>query len=73
MVGDMIIKGQKWCRKLPSLNLHPDLPLSLGGTEGIYWEVIGEWVNAWRKRFIYNLPFFITWFLLLTITSWLLI
>ena len=36
-------------------------------------EVIGEWVNAWRKRFIYNLPFFITWFLLLTITSWLLI
>ncbi|MBI5619651.1 hypothetical protein HY950_01700 [Candidatus Gottesmanbacteria bacterium] len=48
MVGDMIIKGPEWCRKLPSLNLHPDLPLSLGGTEGMYWEVIGKWVRDGR-------------------------
>lgn len=48
MLGDMIVRGRAWCDAFPSLNLHPDVPLSMGGTEGIYWEVIGEWVRARR-------------------------
>lgn len=44
MLGDMIVKGEEWCREVQSLNLHPDLPLAMGGVEGIYWQVIGEWV-----------------------------
>ena len=36
-------------------------------------EVIGEWVNAWGKRFINNIPFFVSWLFLLTITGWLII
>ncbi|KKQ98081.1 MAG: hypothetical protein UT23_C0005G0004 [Candidatus Woesebacteria bacterium GW2011_GWA1_39_12] len=31
-------------------------------------EIIDEWANAWGKRFINNFAFFVTWFLLLTIT-----
>lgn len=50
MLGDMIIKSTLWCDELPSLNLHPDLPLSLGGTEGMYWEVIGRWVAENRRE-----------------------
>ncbi|MBI4058520.1 hypothetical protein HY408_02005 [Candidatus Gottesmanbacteria bacterium] len=52
MLGDMIIRGPRWCNDFvfPSLNLHPDLPLNLGGTEGIYWDVIGEWVKSKRAE-----------------------
>lgn len=50
MLGDMIIHGPEWCCRMASLNLHPDLPLSLGGTEGIYWDVIGQWVREGRKE-----------------------
>lgn len=48
LIGDMIVHGEEWCSTIPSLNLHPDLPLIMGGTEGIYWNVIGEWVR--RKK-----------------------
>lgn len=50
MLGDMVIKGPEWCRDVPSLNLHPDLPISLGGVEGIYWNVIGAWVKERRAE-----------------------
>ncbi|HUD19385.1 MAG TPA: hypothetical protein VMR81_03010 [Patescibacteria group bacterium] len=50
MAGDMVIKGSEWCNTLPSLNLHPDLPLSMGGREGVYWNVIGTWVREKRKE-----------------------
>lgn len=48
MVGDMIARSEYWCDALPSLNLHPDLPPSLGGVKGAYWKVIGEWVRTKR-------------------------
>lgn len=47
MVGDMIVKGETWCKELPSLNLHPDLP---GGFRGMYWEVVGKWVQGNRRE-----------------------
>lgn len=50
MVGDMVIKGSGWCRLVPSLNLHPDLPRSMGGSEGMYWDVIGTWVREGRNE-----------------------
>lgn len=50
MLGDMIVHGPIWCNEIPSLNLHPDLPLSLGGKEGMYWDVIGKWVMEKRTE-----------------------
>lgn len=47
MLGDMIVKGPEWCRLLPSLNVHPDIPRTSGIIKGMYWQVIGEVV---RKR-----------------------
>ena len=49
-LGDMIIHSKKWSNIIPSLNLHPDLPLSKGGTEGIYWDVIGKWIAEGRDE-----------------------
>lgn len=50
MLGDMIVKSEEWCRRLPSLNLHPDIPLKLGGVEGIYWDVVGRWIKDRRSE-----------------------
>lgn len=50
MLGDTIVHGSEWCESIPSLNLHPDLPLKMGGTEGIYWNVIGEWIRKGRNE-----------------------
>lgn len=49
MLGDMITRGSTWCRKIISPNLHPDIPLKMGGTEGIYWDVIGSWIEQKRE------------------------
>lgn len=50
MLGDMVVHGSDFCERVPSLNLHPDLPLTMGGREGMYWDVIGKWVSERRDE-----------------------